>query len=354
MSAKNLMRVGITCGDLNGIGLEVVLKSLSDKRLFENSFVPILYGSAKTVGFHKKAFGLQDLHFNIIKSFDQLQDNIPNLINCWEDEVKITFGQADNTIGKYAFLSLKKAVEDLAANKIDVLVTAPINKHTIQSQDFNFPGHTEYLAHYANEENYLMLMVSETLRIATATTHIPLKEVATKLSQEKIYLGIDLLNKTLMQDFAVAKPKIAVLGLNPHAGDKGLIGKEDQEIIIPAIQRAKNQGILAMGPYGADGFFGSGLYKNFDAVLSMYHDQGLIPFKTLSFDMGVNYTAGLPIVRTSPAHGVAYEIAGQNMANENSFRQAVYLACDVYKTRKFHKNITANPLKSSIMDAEEI
>lgn len=346
MSKDRKIRVGISCGDLNGIGMEVVLKTLSDKRMYEN-MTPVLYASAKALAFHKKALDMQDMHFHIAKSADQIQENALNLVNCWEEEIKLNFGQASPEVGKYAFLALKRAVEDLAGNKIDVLVTAPINKHTIQSKDFNFPGHTEYLANYANEDDYVMFMVSERLKVATVTSHIPLKDVAASLNVNLIYSKLKVLHSTLVQDFGISKPKIAVLGLNPHSGDKGLIGKEDLDIILPAITKAQNNDILAMGPYGADGFFGSALYTQFDAVLSMYHDQGLIPFKTICFDEGVNYTAGLPIVRTSPDHGVAYEIAGQNIANESSFRHAVYLACDIYKTRKGYRKLTENPLKSS-------
>lgn len=346
MSKNKKIRVGISVGDLNGIGMEIILKTFSDKRMFE-TMIPVVYGSSKALAFHRKTLDVPELHFTILKNADQLQDNTLNVVNCWDEELKMQFGVASVELGKYAFLSLKSAVEDLAGNKVDVLVTAPINKHTIQSKDFTFPGHTEFLAHYSNEDDYIMLMVSDRLKVATVTSHIPIKDVAAQITIDAVFSKIQILHKALIQDFGISKPKIAVLGLNPHSGDKGLIGKEDQEVILPAITKAKNAGILAVGPYGADGFFGSSIFTQFDAVLSMYHDQGLVPFKTMSFDEGVNFTAGLPIVRTSPDHGVAYEIAGQNKASESSFRQAVYLACDVYKTRKEYKGLLENQLKST-------
>lgn len=344
MSKQKKIRVGVSLGDLNGVGVEILLKTFSDKRMFDH-LILFVYGNPKVLAFYKKTLSLQDVLYTSVKSTEQAQENTINVIHCWEEELKIEPGQASAELGKYAFLSLDSAVKDLASNKIDVLVTAPINKHTIQSKEFSFQGHTEYLAHYANEDHYLMLMVSDRLKVATVTSHIPLKDVASQITKDKIYDKLEVLHKTLIQDFGIHKPKIAVLGLNPHSGDKGLIGKEDQEVILPAVDQARSAGMLVMGPYGADGYFGSGVYAQFDAVLSMYHDQGLVPFKTMSFEEGVNFTAGLPIVRTSPDHGVAYEIAGKNIASENSFRQSVFLACDIYNTRKQYKQLIENQLK---------
>jgi 4-hydroxythreonine-4-phosphate dehydrogenase len=256
-------------------------------------------------------------------------------------------GESTAEAGQYAFKSLEAATKDLASNKIDVLVTAPINKNNIQSESFKFPGHTEYLAEYANIEYPLMMLTHNDLRVGTVTGHLPLKEVAESIYYEDILHKLEVFHKSLQQDFRITRPKIAVLGLNPHNGDNGTLGSEEQEVIIPAIEEANKQGILAMGPFAADGFFGSPGYKKFDGILAMYHDQGLTPFKTLSFDQGVNFTAGLPIVRTSPDHGTAYDIAGKNLASASSFRNAVFLAIDIFKNRKEFRSISSNPLKIS-------
>ncbi len=340
---KNKIKVGITVGDLNGIGLEVIIKTFLDNRVLQD-FTPIVYGSTKTASYHRKALGINDFSFFPINSVDDVNHKKANLLNCWNDEVNIRLGTPDKTIGSYAFKSLELATQDLANNNIDVLVTAPINKHTIQSEEFNFPGHTEYLAKMSNEDDALMLMVYEGLRVGVATNHIPLKDVPETLSKDLIVHKLQQLNASLVKDFGIRKPKIAVLGLNPHAGERGMLGEEEGNVIAPAIEKAKEADILAFGPYPADGFFGTSNFKNFDGILAMYHDQGLIPFKALSFDMGVNYTAGLPIVRTSPDHGTAYEIAGKNIASEASFRSAIYLACEIYNNRKMHKAINADPL----------
>ncbi len=337
------IRVGISVGDINGVGMEVIIKTFLDNRMLELC-TPIVYGSDKVASFHRKALGITDFSFNIAPSPDQLNTKRANLINCWEEDVKVTLGESTPDGGKYAFKSLKAATEDLASNKVDVLITAPINKHNIQSEEFDFPGHTEYLANYANEDNPLMILVNGGLRVGVATGHISVKEVAEQLTSELILTKLQVMQKSLRQDFKVVKPKIAVLGLNPHAGDNGLIGEEENRIIVPAIRKAQDEGILTFGPFPADGFFGSSVYTQFDGILAMYHDQGLIPFKTLSFGNGVNFTAGLPIVRTSPDHGTAYNIAGKNEASEQSFREAVYLACDIYNNRKEFKALTANPL----------
>jgi len=340
MSKK--IKLGISVGDINGIGMEVIIKTFSDNRMMDFC-IPIVYGSSKVSTFHRKALGINDFSFNYIKSVKEANAKKPNLLECWKEDVNVQLGTSNSDGGKYAFLSLEAATKDLAEGNIDALITAPINKDNIQSEEFNFPGHTEYLSEKF-EGDSLMLMVNDSIKIGVATNHIPVSAIANTLTADTIFGKLKILNKSLVQDFSLNGPKIAVLGLNPHAGDNGLIGKEEQDIIIPAINNAKSIGINAFGPYPADGFFGSGNYKKFDAVLAMYHDQGLIPFKSLSFNEGVNYTAGLSIIRTSPDHGVAYEIAGQNKAEENSFRKAVYMACDIFKSRKLADKINENPL----------
>lgn len=341
------IKIGISCGDINGVGMEIIIKTLSEP-MFQQSFTTVVYASGKIAGYYRKNMNMNDFSFHIINSAEEMKQHKPNLVNVWNEEVVVTPGQANEVGGKYALRSLEAATKDLAAGKIDVLVTAPINKQTIQSEKFNFPGHTEYLAKMSNVNEALMLMVSDNLRIGVVTGHIPVNQIAQNLSKDKIARVARILNQSLIRDFGIRKPKIAVLGLNPHAGDNGLIGEEDKTMIEPAIASLKNEGILAMGPYSADGFFGSGNYKNFDGILAMYHDQGLIPFKTLSFGSGVNYTAGLPVVRTSPDHGTAYDIVGKGTSDESSFRSAIYLATDIYMNRKFQKEITANPLKQQI------
>ncbi len=346
-----MIKVGISIGDLNGIGMEIIIKTFLDNRMSEMC-TPIVYGSSKTASFYKKLFKLDDFNFNIIREAQQASSKKVNLVNLWEEEIKIDLGVPTEISGQYAFKSLEAATNDLASNKIDVLVTAPINKHTINSAKFPFKGHTEYLANVAGTESYLMILASEKIKVGTVTGHIPVKEISSAISTEKILDKLRVFNKSLVQDFGIEKPKIAVLGLNPHAGDKGLIGNEEQQIIIPAIEKAKAEKIFAIGPYSADGFFGSNSYLSFDGILAMYHDQGLIPFKTISFNEGVNYTAGLPIVRTSPDHGVGYDIAGKNIADESSFRNAVYLVCDIYEKRREYKRITSNPLKPASVSKE--
>jgi 4-hydroxythreonine-4-phosphate dehydrogenase len=336
--------VGISQGDINGIGLEVIIKTFLDPQMLEIC-TPVLYSSLKTASFHRKALNIEDFSFNQIKDLSEINHKRSNLINVYEEDVNIELGKQTETGGKYALKSLEAAAYALAQGKIHVLITAPINKENIQSPDFNFPGHTEYLEDKFGDGNSLMFLVSDTLRVAVATGHIPVTQVAQALSTEKILKKIHALNKSLIQDFEIRKPKIAILGLNPHAGDNGVIGNEEKEIILPAIAKATEAGMLVFGPYPADGFFGNEAYKKFDAVLAMYHDQGLIPFKTISFNSGVNFTAGLPVVRTSPDHGTAYDIAGKNIASEESFRKAVYTAIDIYNRRKQYKEISANPLK---------
>lgn len=307
------LKIGITVGDINGIGLEVIIKSLLDNRVLE-FFTPIVYGNTKVASFHRKALGVSDFSFNVINDPEQANPKRANMINCWQEDVKITLGEENEIGGKYAFISLEKAVEDLNAGKIDALVTAPINKHNIQQEGFHFPGHTEYLQEKTNADDVLMFMICDELRVGVVTGHIPVKDVSDHITEAAILNKLELMNESLKKDFWIQKPKIAVLGLNPHAGDNGVIGVEDDMIIRPTIEKAKEKGILCFGPYPADGFFANHAYEKFDAVLAMYHDQGLIPFKHIANRNGVNFTAGLPIVRTSPDHGTGYDIAGQNIA----------------------------------------
>lgn len=343
MSQKSKkIKVGISVGDINGVGLEVIIKTFREQKMNEIC-TPIVYGSAKVASFHRKALGISDFSFNKINKVEEANHKKANIIDCWKEDVEVSFGQENEIGGKYAFKSLESAANDLLENKIDALITAPINKNNIQSDKFNFAGHTEYLQNKFKSES-LMLLVSSQLKVALVTNHLPINKVAEELTKEKIVSKLDILIQTLLTDFNIRKPKIAVLGLNPHSGDNGLIGDEEKNIIIPAIEEVQNRNAVVFGPYPADGFFGSGGYSKFDAVLAMYHDQGLIPFKSISFGSGVNYTAGLTIVRTSPDHGTAYDIAGKNKASEESFRNAVYLACDIVKNRRLNKEISANPL----------
>lgn len=341
MSEK--LKIGISVGDINGIGLEVIIKSLMDNRILD-FFTPIVYGNTKVASFHRKAIGVNDFSFNVINSADQANPKRPNMINCWQEDVKITLGEQNEIGGKYAFISLQRAAEDLKAGVIDALVTAPINKHNIQQEGFNFPGHTEYLQNFFEAKDVLMFMVSEDLRIGVVTGHIPVKEIATSITEEAILEKLRMMNESLKTDFWVQKPKIAVLGLNPHAGDDGLIGTEDQDIIAPAIKKAYEEGIFCFGPYPADGFFADDAYTKFDAVLAMYHDQGLIPFKHIASRTGVNFTAGLPVVRTSPDHGTGYDIAGKNIASETSFLSAIFEAVHIVNRRREQAVLSENPL----------
>jgi len=337
------IKIGISIGDVNGIGLEVIIKTLADSRIMDYC-TPIVYGHTKVASFHRKALDITDFQFNVITEPAQANAKRANMINCWEEDVKIEMGQSTETGGRYAFISLERAVNDLVAGSIDALVTAPINKHNIQSDTFHFAGHTEYLQEKAGAQDSLMFLISEDLRVGVVTGHIPVNDITQKVTQESILSKLKIMNESLKKDFWIRKPKIAVLGLNPHAGDNGLIGGEEISTIIPAIELAKASGILAMGPYAADGFFANGSYKKFDAVLAMYHDQGLIPFKQISFESGVNFTAGLNIVRTSPDHGTAYDIAGKDQASETSFREALFSAIHIVKNRKESAELAENPL----------
>lgn len=342
------VKVGISVGDVNGIGLEVVMKALQDNRILDD-ITPVIYASSKLISFHKKALDLE-FNFTAISSADEAMSKKINVVSPWEEEFTITIGERNEETGKYALKSLEAATKDLASNKVDVLVTAPIDKKLIQGDGFDFPGHTEYLAKMAGVDEALMLMVSGGLRVGVVTGHIPLAEVPKAISKEKIIAKAEQLEQSLIKDFDIRRPKIAILGLNPHAGEKGMLGEEDESIILPAISNLQGQNKLVYGPFPADGFFGSSTFMKYDGVLAMYHDQGLIPFKALSFNNGVNYTAGLPIVRTSPDHGTGFDIAGKNLANENSLRQAIYVARDVYLNRQMHKEISANPLQPQKMD----
>lgn len=337
------IRVGITHGDLNGIGYEIIIKAFHDQRMLD-MITPVVYGVSKVASYHRKVLEMNDFNFNLIKSAELANPKRPNIINCYEQEVKIDLGQSTEIAGELAYLALEKATRDLEENQLDVLVTAPINKKNIQSDKFHFPGHTEYLAERFKTEDALMLMVSNNIRIGVVSGHIPLMQVSSHITQELILKKLRIMDQSLKRDFSIPKPKIALLGINPHAGDNGLLGSEEQEVINPAIAAAFDEGLHAFGPYAADGFFGSSAFTKFDGILAMYHDQGMIPFKALSFESGVNYTAGLPFVRTSPAHGTAYEIAGKNEASDESMRAAIFLASDIYRNRKHYDELNRDPL----------
>ena len=340
--AENII-VGISIGDLNGIGSEVVLKTFEDSRMLELC-TPVIFANVKILSFIKKNLELTaQLHG--IDKIEQLVVGKINVLNVWREGVDLNFGSNDGNVGKYAIKSFVAATKALKENQIDVLVTAPINKYNIQSEEFKFPGHTEYL-NQELEGNALMLMVHDNLRIGLLTDHIPVNDVAKYLTEKLIVQKIETVRNSLIQDFGITKPKIAVLALNPHAGDNGVIGKEDDEVLKPALKKLFDKGTMVFGPYAADGFFGSGQYEKFDAIIAAYHDQGLIPFKTLSFGNGVNYTAGLNKIRTSPDHGTAFEIAGKGVADYNSFKEAVYSAIDIYNARHQYLEISKNPLKT--------
>ena len=339
------VRIGITHGDMNGIGYEIIIKTLQDQRLME-LYTMVVYGSSKVASYHRKTLNIPDFNFNLVKKADQAHPRRPNIVNIHDEEIKIDLGKSTSIAGELALLSLEAACEDLKNNTIDVVVTAPINKKNIQSPGFSFAGHTEYFARKFNTENYLMLMINNVLRIGVVTGHIPLNKVNETLTVDLILSKIQVMNNTLMRDFGIVKPRIAILALNPHASDDGLIGDEEKMVIQPAIEKAYNQNILAFGPYPADGFFGASSFKNFDGILAMYHDQGMIPFKLMSFDEGVNFTAGLPVIRTSPAHGTAYDLAGKNEASPEAFRNAMYLAGDIFLHRQEYDELHANQLRA--------
>ncbi len=342
---QSKIKIGISIGDVAGIGLEVIIKTFSDPRIFD-AITPIIYGNSSIAKAYRKGLNINDFSFNLIKNCEEANPKRVNIIDVSTNEIGLNYGVPSKETGELALKSLEQATADLASNKIDAIVTAPIDKNIIQSKGFNFPGHTEYLTKMANVNEALMLMIEDNLRVGVVTGHIPVKEIASNISIEVILNKLRIFNQSLLNDFGLVKPKLAILGLNPHSGDHGLIGDEEKNIILPAIEKANEEGILAFGPFSADGFFGSGNFNNFDGILAMYHDQGLIPFKTLAYMGGVNFTAGLPIVRTSPAHGTAFDIAGKGIANESSFRTAVYYALDIYMTRKRMKEWNENPLKT--------
>ena len=337
-----MLKIGITIGDMNGVGPEIILKTFADKRMLEFC-TPIIYSSTRTLEFVKKHFKY-NIEFNGIKSSAQAEDNRVNVVNCWNEVPQINFGTKDKNIGKHAIISLKAATSDLKQGHVDVIVTAPINKDSIQSDDFNFPGHTDYLDNQI-EGSALMLMVSGNLRIGLLTDHIPVSKISESITKELVENKINTIHKTLVEDFNISKPKIAILGINPHSGDDGLIGSEEKTVLAPTVQRMRENNILAFGPYSADSFFGSGKHEPFDAVIAAYHDQGLIPFKTMSFGQGVNFTAGLEKIRTSPDHGTAYSIAGKGIADETSFKEAIFLAILTYRNRTEHQELIKGAIK---------
>jgi len=348
----NRIKVGITQGDVNGVGYEVILKTFSDPEMFELC-TPVIYGSPKVAIYHRKAIDSQT-NFTLVESAADAMPDRLNMVNCNDDEVKVEFGTCTSESGKAAFEALEKASDELRQGLVDVLVTAPINKQAIHSDTFPFKGHTDYIESKLGEgAQALMILMNESLRVALATVHVPVSEVAGMLSKELIKEKLQILDKSLKQDFGIEIPRIAVLALNPHAGESGLIGSEEEEIIRPAVAEAGKEGIRCFGPFPADGFFGSGDYKKFDAVLAMYHDQGLIPLKLMAMDRGVNFTAGLPVVRTSPDHGTAYDIAGQGVASEESFRQAVFSAIDIFRIRNNEELIHRNPLRKLYFDRRD-
>lgn len=346
------IRVGITQGDINGIGYEVILKTFSDPMMLELC-TPIIYGSPKVAAYHRKSLDLPT-NFSIVNSASEAANDRLSVVNCTDDEVKVEFSKGDSEAGKAALGALERAIEEYKEGWIDVIVTAPINKNTIQSEEFAFPGHTEYIQERLGDgRKALMILMKDDFRVALVTGHIPVSRIASTITKELIQEKLLIFNRSLKQDFAIDAPRIAVLSLNPHAGEDGLLGMEEQEIIIPAIQEMAAKGMLCYGPYAADGFMGSGNFAHFDGVLAMYHDQGLAPFKALAMDEGVNYTAGLSVVRTSPAHGTAYDIAGKGLASEDSFRQAIYVATDVFRNRMREKEVRVNPLRKQYYEKRD-
>jgi 4-hydroxythreonine-4-phosphate dehydrogenase len=345
------IRAGITVGDINGIGLEVIIKTLSHPSVTQLC-TPVIYGSSKVVSYHKNIVNPQDFTFHNTNSADKIYHQKINVVNCWQDNVNIALGKETEEGGRFAHIALDRAVRDLKDGHIDILVTAPISKNAMQMAGFQYPGHTEYLAAAFETDESLMMMISDTLRVALLTTHMPLSQVAASITKEKFHARLAMLHKTLQVDFGITKPVIAVLGLNPHAGENGTMGKEEESVIKPAIIEAKKSGLLVMGPFSADGFFGSMKHTKFDAVLAMYHDQGLIPFKMLHFADGVNFTAGLPYIRTSPDHGTAFEIAGKNEADPSSFRSALFKGIDLFRLRDRHRKDTANAVRRTPKPSE--
>ena len=352
MENNRKIRVGITHGDVNGIGYEVILKSFADATMLELC-TPVVYGSPKVATFHRKSMDIST-NFCIINTAEDAQESKLNILNCTEDELKVEISKATPEAGKAALDALERALQDYRDGLIDVLVTAPINKHNIQSDTFRFPGHTEYIEERVGENRKaLMILLKDDFRVALVTGHLPIREVADAITKEAVMEKLSIFHRSLKEDFGIDAPRIAVFSLNPHAGDNGVIGTEESEVIIPAIQEMVAKGVQCFGPYPADGFMGSGNYCHFDGILAMYHDQGLAPFKAMAMDEGVNFTAGLPIIRTSPAHGTAYDIAGQGIASESSFRQAIYTALDVFRNRQIEREIQARPLRKQYYEKRD-
>ena len=350
MSNERKLRIGITQGDTNGVGYEVIMKCFTSNDILELC-VPIIYGSSRILNYHRKAMGIQTTQINTTRNAGYIKENAVNLVEVINNEVKIEFGQPGKQAGEASFLALEAAVSDLKKGVIDVLVTAPINKANIHSEAFTFPGHTEYLeTSIGDGDKALMVMSSDFLRVALVTTHLPLSQVANAINKDDIIDKLRIFRRSLQRDFNIQNPRIAVLGLNPHSGDNGVLGKEEKDIIEPAIQEANDNQVFCFGPYAADGFFGNNHYRRFDGVLAMYHDQGLVPFKTIAMNSGVNVTAGLPYVRTSPDHGTGYDIAGQGIASEESMRQAIFTAIDIYRNRQRWDEMYENPLKKQYFD----
>jgi 4-hydroxythreonine-4-phosphate dehydrogenase len=336
-------RIGISIGDINGIGLEVILKTLAIKEL-RDRFIPVLYGSSKVISYHKNIISDEEFPFHPLRSAERLAPDRINVVNCWQDNINITLGKPTDISGQYAIISLEHAVKDLKDKRIDALVTAPVSKEALQMANFPYTGHTEYLQHAMGVKGSLMLMIQDELRVGLATNHLPIKQVAEAISKELILSKLHIFQDSLKIDFGIDRPTIAVLALNPHAGDGGLIGNEEERFIRPAVVEAKKGGMMVLGPFPADGFFGSGQYAKFDGILAMYHDQGLTPFKTLAFGGGVNFTAGLNAIRTSPDHGTGFDIAGKNLADHHSFMQAVFKAIDLARNRRDYFEMRSNAL----------
>lgn len=344
ISTENKPLIGFTCGDINGIGIELIIKTLGDSRMLEIC-TPVVFANNKLINFYRKSMPDINFSFSIVKDSTKINPKQINVYNCWEEDVVITPGILNELGGKYAIASLLVATEALKAGKLDGLVTAPLHKKNIQSDTFNFTGHTPFLKQFFGAKDVAMMLVADNMRVALLTEHIPVKDIAQYVTREAITSKLQVINQSLKKDFNINKPRIAVLALNPHAGDEGLIGKEEEEIIKPAIKDAKQKDIFCFGPYSADAFFARGQHQKFDVVLALYHDQGLIPFKSLSLGEGVNYTAGLDVVRTSPDHGVAFDIAGKGIADETSFRESIYKCIEIINGRREHAEQYKNPLK---------
>ena len=349
MNKQNKIVVGISIGDLNGIGSEVILKTLQDPRILD-FFTPVIFASFKIMTYFKNAYQIE-CNLNGIDKMENIDHHKINVFNVWNESIDINFGNEDLNTGAYAIKSLKSAAAALKNNNINVLVTAPINKSSIQSKDFNYPGHTDFLNKELEGES-LMLMIRDSLRVGLLTDHVAVKDVSQSITKELVERKIKTIKDTLIEDFGIRKPKIAVLGINPHNGDHGVIGNEDDTLLRPALDEIYKNGTLVYGPYAADSFFGSGNYEKFDAIIASYHDQGLIPFKTLSFGKGVNYTAGLNKIRTSPDHGTAFDVAGKNIANNDSFKEALYTAIEIFRKREEYKNLTKNSLEIAVQKKE--